>query len=248
MDIERDLAVSTLVEAAFDWWREAGVDGDFHDEPADWLATPPAAVIEAAPPPTPPFEQVHRPAAPAVARLDLSAMPDELAAFRDWWLAEPSLDEGRTAGRAPPRGEAGAELMILVPQPEAGDGEAPLCGPQGRLIGSMLAAMGVKSAYLASVLVRPTPQPDWAAVAASGMGAVLSRHVALVRPKRLIVMGGSILPLIGHDPSLSAHPIRSFNHEGGSIPLLATRDPAMFERAATKARFWRDWLAWTDQA
>jgi uracil-DNA glycosylase len=243
MDAHTDRPVAELVSAAFGWWRDAGVDHDFHDEPADWLATP---VVEEAPPPPAPPEPVRARAAPVVAKLDLAAMPSDLAAFRDWWLAEPTLDDGRTAGRVPPSGQAGAELMILVPQPEADDGEYLLSGPQGRLIGAMLAAMGLESAYLASVLVRPTPQPDWPTLAASGMGEVISRHVALVRPKRLIVMGGSILPLIGHDPSLSAHPIRSFNHEGGSVPLLATRDPAMFERAATKARFWRDWLAWTD--
>ena len=243
MPVHAERPVAEMVAAAFGWWREAGVDGDFHDEPVDWLAAP--VIEEAAPPPPAPLPEPVR-AAPVVARIDLSAMPSELAAFHGWWLAEPTLDEGRTTGRVPPRGEAGADLMILVPQPEAGDGEALLSGPQGRLIGAMLAAMGVKSAYLASTLVRPTPQPDWARMAAAGMGAVLSRHVALVRPRRLIVMGGSILPLLGHDPPLSAHPIRSFNHEGGSVPLLATRDPAMFERAATKARFWRDWLAWTD--
>lgn len=245
MQAPADRPVADLVAAAFDWWREAGVDAHFHDEPADWLAAP--VVAEAPPPPPAPLpEPVRARAAPVVAKIDLAAMPTDLAAFRDWWLAEPTLDQGRTAGRVPPRGEAGAELMILVPQPEAGDGEVLLSGPQGRLIDAILTAMRVDGAYLAAVLVRPTPQPDWAALAASGMGAVLSRHVALVRTKRLIVMGDSILPLLGHDPSLSAHPIRSFNHEGGSVPLLATRDPAMFTRAATKARFWRDWLAWTD--
>lgn len=244
MQARAERPVADLVAAAFGWWREAGVDGLFHDEPADWLAAP--AIEEAPPPPAALPEAVRTRATPVAAKIDMSAMPSDPAAFRDWWLTEPTLDEGRTTARVPPRGEPGADLMILVPQPEAVDGEALLSGPQGRLIAAMLSAMGVTSVYLAAALARHTPQADWAALASSGMTAVLSHHVALVRPKRLIVMGGSILPLIGHDPSLSAHPLRNFNHEGCSVPLLATRDPAMFERAATKARFWRDWLAWTD--
>lgn len=249
MEVRPAPSVAEMVDAAFTWWRGAGVDLEFHDEPADWFAAPLLETRSAEPPPaTVPPAAARAIAPPDAPPIDLSAMPAELPAWRQWWLADPSLDQGRTAGRVPPRGEAGAAVMILVPQPEAEDTATLLSGPQGRLIASMVAAMGYpqEAVYFASALVRHTPHADWAGLAAAGMGTALSRHVALARPGRLIVLGGNILPLLGHDLPLSAHPSRTFNHEGGTIPVLVARDPETLERASAKARFWHDWLAWSD--
>lgn len=174
------------IAAAIDWWREAGVDVEFADEPRAWLADPeadkPAPVVVKAP-----DEQV-----PVALELEIGgpreAWPLDLAGFQRWWLAEPSLDEGGLAPRIAPSGEAGADLMILVPMPEESDTERLLSGRQGKLIDGFLAAAGIApdKAYRASVLPRHTPLADWAQVERQGMGAVLARHVALVRPRRLI--------------------------------------------------------------
>ena len=243
-------SITATVEAAFAWWREAGVDHDFHDEPEDWLAPPPAEEGEVEPDlPPPPPPEIARALAPREAPpLDLEGMPAELDAWREWWLSAPALDGGRTNGRVPPRGIAGAKLMIVVPQPEAGDSDSLLSGPQGRLLGAMLRAMGLASedVYLASALPRHTPLADWEGLAAGGLGTALARHVSLAAPQRLLAFGNTILPLLGNDPPLSAHPSRQFNHEGRSIPLLVARDLESLERWTWKARFWRDWLAWVD--
>ena len=42
MDMPRDHTLGESLAAALDWWREAGVDGDFADEPRNWLARPEA--------------------------------------------------------------------------------------------------------------------------------------------------------------------------------------------------------------
>lgn len=167
-DPARDLA------GALAWWAEAGIDCAFRDEPVSWL-TPPLEIKSAAPPPAEAKAAAPRRAAAADAPLlDPATFPADLTAFRDWWLAEPLLDSGRLSGRIAPRGQAGAELMVIVGDPEAEDREALLSGPQGRLLAGFLSAAAIDpaQAYVASVLPRHTPHADWAALAAQGFRTI----------------------------------------------------------------------------
>ena len=243
-DFRREIA------SALDWWREAGVDLDLRDAPAS-LLTPPTPGPAPAPAENP-AKTAARPrsvtAEPEPQRLDLSAMPTRLADFREWWLAEPGLDGGRVHARVPPRGPAGADLMIIVGDPEAEDGDALLSGSQGKLLASFLDAAGIESmqVYFASVLPRHLPHADWAAVARDGFGNLLARHIAMVRPKRILAFDGNNLPLTGNDWPNSPDSLRQFNHDGMSIPLLAARGlAALLERARWKAGLWQGWLDWT---
>jgi DNA polymerase len=242
-----DLAAE--VAAAFAWWREAGVDCAFRDEPASWLATPVAAAHVAAEQHEAPTREASSPAAPSSSpAIDAAALPQELAAFVGWWLAEPWLDDGRVAGRVPPRGEPGAAVMVIVPEPEKEDRDRLLSGPQGRLLDAILGAMGVAldQAYVASALPRHMPMADWRGLAARGLGEVLAHHVNLVGPRRLIAFGDNILPLLRNDPPNSGQVSLRFNHEGLSIPLLAASDLAvLLARPRAKARLWQQWLDWT---
>lgn len=245
MDNRPNPGLSTEIAAALDWWRDAGVDLDFSDAPADWLASPDS--VDTPPPSAPPVRSpaADEPPAPSIAR---ASLPGDLAAFTQWWLSEPTLDGGRSGGRVAPRGAAGAELMVIVPEPEAEDGDILLSGPLGRLLDAMLAMMGVagEATYRASALPRHTPMADWADLARQGIGQVLRHHVGLVRPKRLIAFGSNILPLLGHDPTHSPAVLTLFNHEEGNIPLLVARElAALRERPRWKAGLWQGWLDWT---
>ena len=240
--------IHAQIAAAFDWWREAGVDHDFTDDPKSWIAGAEPAVEAPPQAPPPPQERRPAPAVPDTPAIEPSTIPADLAGFVEWWLSEPALDAGRVSGRVPPRGKSGAELMVIVPHPEVEDGERLLSGPQGRLLDAMLQAMGIApdAAYVASALPRHTPHADWSALAAAGVGAVLARHVALAAPRRLIVFGGDILPLLGHDSPNSAADLRQFNHEGAKAALLVGRElGALLERPRWKAGFWQRWLEWT---
>lgn len=244
MDIGAKPGLGEEFAAALDWWREAGVDCDYLDEPRDWLAKPPTAQAE---PPPPEFVAPVRPApaVPAKPAIDRAAMPGDLAAFVAWWLGEPALDHGRASGRVPPRGPAGAALMIVVEEPERDDADRLLSGPQGKLLDGFLAAAGIApdAVYVASALVRNTPMADWQDAAASGIGEALKRHVALVRPARLLAFGGNVLSLLGHDPAQDPAVSQQFDHEGAAIPLIRARSlQAMLGRPAWKAALWRDWL------
>lgn len=240
------------IVAAFGWWRDAGVDLDFSEEPQRWLA---AAEPADAPPALPAAFAAAAAAAPREVAAPVAttiggdaALPGDLSAFREWWLAEPSLDEGQVRGRVPPRGEAGAPWMVIVAQPEVADTDILLSGPEGSLLSAMLSAMGIapEQVYVASALARHTPLPDWDALGRRGLGRVLAHHVSLVAPQRLIVFGSGILPLFGHDPAQSAQTSTAFNHDQGRVPMLSAFElSAIAARPARKAAFWQKWLEFT---
>lgn len=233
------------IAAAQAWWREAGVDFAFRDEPQPWLAED--ARAEAPAP-----RVAEKPAAPAKPRIggDPGSWPQDLPAFRQWWLDEPSLDQGGLSPRIAPRGEAGAALMLLVPMPEAEDGDTLLSGAEGRLLSSLATAMGLVSekVYLAAALPRHTPVPDWDRLAADGLGEVLLHHIRLVQPRRLIVLGTRILPLLGHDPAQAAPAVSELAIHGAPVPMLTSYAPErLLGNARQRAGLWRAWLDWTDE-
>lgn len=243
--------MGTALTAALAWWRDAGVDHAFIDDPQDWLAQ---ARQESAPPVPAPMKPLRELAAersdsPVIVKVaDRSGWPQDLAAFADWWLTEPALAPAGLK-RLVPTGPADASLMILVPMPSADDGDALLTGRAGKLLDAMLGAMGIDRAqtYLASALPAHLPMPDWETLRAAGLGEVLLHHITLAMPKRLLILGGSgISALLGHDPPNLAQSLRAINQEGPPLPALPAWDlEAMLQRPALKAGLWSRWLEWT---
>lgn len=238
------------IAGALDWWREAGVDHDYADEAHGWLDPVEEAVAAELPPALQGMAQAEpeTPAGLPGIAADRSGWPDALEKFSPWWLADPSLDTGGLGPRIPPRGAMGAQLMVLVPEPEAEDRETLLSGPQGRLLTSMLAAMGIapEKAYIASALPRHTPMADWAGLAGAGMGAVLAHHVALAAPQRILVLGRNILPLLGHESAQDPATLRDFNHEGGCVAMMvASSLENLLLQPRRRKQLWRQWLDWT---
>lgn len=236
------------ITGALDWWREAGVDFDYLDEPREWLSPPEddagGGRRERRPPPPPPPAEVR----PPEPRIDPAALPCDLAAFRQWWMHEPLLDAGSTAGRVAPQGMPGAAMMVVVEMPEAQDRDSLLCGQHGALLDAILSAHGTnrEEVYLASALPRAMPAPDWAVLDKAGIGQVLAHHIALAAPQRLIVLGGNVLPLIGHESPQRPAVLRTFNHEGLTIPLLASWGlDALLHTPRAKPVLWRTWLEWS---
>ncbi|WP_205958353.1 hypothetical protein [Qipengyuania sediminis] len=228
--------------AALDWWREAGVDCDYTDAPRSWLRAPQPLPETEASVPAPP-RTVPRAAAPALERAlaplsdgaiggDPAHWPGDLAGFRQFWLAEPSLDPGSLSDRVAPVGEAGAALMVLVGMPEDGDREALLSGSCGTLLSRILAALGVSEseAYLASCLPRCAPMPAWDDLAGRGLAALTCHHIACVAPQRVLAFGREAAMLA----------------EGCTSPLLAApRLDTLARSPAHKRRFWQQWLEWS---
>lgn len=255
----QDFSSREALAGALAWWREAGVDCTFADEPTDWLAqaetaeaAPVAAKVEPAAKPPPPRTAIQRALAPAGendAPIGGTAAqyPADLEAFREFWLTEPGLDERGPAGRVAPRGAAGAKLMLLVAQPDPEDGERLLSGAQGRLLAAILRAMGLAEdeTYVASALPRPAPLPDWNGLAARGLGALARHHITLAAPQRLMVFGRGLAPLLADGGELP--PVLQLADR--SVPLmLAPRLDRLARMPGHRKQFWINWLEWSAHA
>lgn len=215
-------------EAYLAWWSLAGVDCAVGDAPINWLRTLPVS--------TPAAPSVQVEPAPATA-------PTDWVAFRSWLATDPSHPERRWAG-APilPAGPLHAPLMVITDMPDPMDMDAGtlLAERSGALFDAMLRAIGLMrdELHIASLfLVRP----PGGMVETADLDAAAHRmrtHVALAAPRRLLLLGdrtGSALAMSGSPPGL-----RSFNHDGGTVPAIATIHPRlMLNRPAAKADCWR---------
>jgi DNA polymerase len=251
-------------EAALAWWHMAGVDHDFADDATTWLA-PTAPAAGSAPDRLAPAQRAQQPAPASTATQDSApralapaaapeaqrhdylgdSPPADLAAFRQWWMEAPGLAPSPAFPRLAPRGDAGAALMVLVPQPEAEDREVLLSGPQGRLLTNILAAMGLEESavYIAAALPAHTPMADLSALAASGMDAVTAHHVALVAPQRLIAFGTGLAPMLSATGDQS---LGEINYRACKVAAIASETlDALMNMPRLKGRFWRRWMEWS---
>ena len=247
----RENSAEKAMEAVIGWWREAGGDYAYSDDASGFLAEPaPDAAEEGEPAPVPvPPKRKPEPEKPAAPTLGAPEdWPTTLHAFREWWIRAPELDAGATGGRIAPIGAARPELMVLVGQPEREDRDTLLSGPDGKLLSAFLRAAGLdeEKVYRAAILPRHDPAPDWQARHAAGFAALAWRHIALVRPERLLVLGQNVRSILQHDPAQRDVGLRGLNQDGLEVPILAGMGLAAMRKAPrTKAKLWRDWLEWT---
>ena len=252
----RELSPTDALEAALDWWREAGVEDDYRNEPCSWLAEPEEKQAVASPKPKkPPEEPRQTPLQRAFegtatqARIGgfAETYPDTLEKFREWWMSDISLSPLGPDRRLPPRGVEGAKLMVLVPAPLESDTDALLSGKQGKFVEAILNAMAIPphEAYLASALPAPLALPDWSDMAARGLGDITRHHVALARPRRVLALGRSLAPLFDIPPEMAREPAVIKAGEN-TLPLMLAPELAELERSAPRRmNFWNRWLDWT---
>ena len=122
----------------------------------------------------------------------------------------------------------------------------PFVGQAGRLLDSMLAAIGLargRDAYIANVVkCRPpgnrTPTLDEAAACA----AFLDRQIELIRPRLIVALGKTAASrLLQTEASLGS--LRGRVHEYRGTPLVVTYHPAYLLRSLPeKAKAWEDLL------
>lgn len=239
------LPLTEQIAAAQAWWREAGVDCAYADEPQPWLAEPPGdeSVVPVR------LDVVKdEPGRPLIGGAP-ERWPQDLAEFQAWWVEAPALHRSGAYPRLAPCGYQNAPLAVLVPMPEAEDTETLMSGPQGRLIASMARAMGFEpdAVYLASALPCHEAMPDWAGLGRGGIGELLRHHLALARPDRLIVLGRDISPLLRHDWTQPAPAIDEIEIQGRKLPVMTSYSPArLLEQPRLRKALWRQWLEWND--
>lgn len=223
----------TAAEAAsvLGWWLEAGVDVAVQDEPRAWLGAPDAPAPAASP-------------AEAAAGQPRD-LPESLDAFRAWLGETPALPLARSGiRRVLPVGAAEAEVMLLTDMPSADDAadSQAIGGPSWELTKRMLEAIGLapEQAYVASLSCVLSPGTRLSAKELDECAAIARRHIALARPRRLLLLGdGPSRALLGKPLAIA----RGHVHKVEGVRAVATFHPRqLLTRSSDKALAWRDLL------
>jgi DNA polymerase len=143
-------------------------------------------------------------------------------------------------------GDESADWLLVGEAPGAEEdrqGE-PFVGQAGRLLDSMLAALGLsrdKNVYIANVLKCRPPgnrNPEPAEVAACAPH--LTRQIELIRPKLILAMGRfAVQTLLNTDATIGS--LRGSVHRYQGVPLVVTYHPAyLLRNLPDKAKAWAD--------
>jgi uracil-DNA glycosylase len=215
--------------SALRWWLECGVDVAIQEQPRNW------------------FERGEAPTS-AAQPLDPQSIPASLEAFHQW-LAGPQAPLF-TARSKPvfPQGAEGAEVMLLSEPPTREEiaGGLPIGGEAADLMERMLAAIGMAGqAYSANLSCFPSATPRLSPKEIEPCGAAALRHVALAKPKRLLLLGDAPCRAVLGKPLLQA---RGHVHKVEGVRTVATFHPRqLLKRPSDKALAWKDLLLLTEE-
>ncbi|QIK96095.1 hypothetical protein G7076_06200 [Sphingomonas sp. HDW15A] len=225
-----DTHTSDAREAAalLSWWIESGVDVAIGEEPRDWRRRPPPAQAEAL------MQSVTT---------ENEAIPADFVAFRSWLEESTDLPLSASAARRVlPRGEAGAEIMLMTDVASSEDDGEPIGGEAWLLTKRMLAAIGFSAdqAYLANLSCFSSPGTSLGGADLERCVEIARQHIALVAPKRLVLFGdGPSRAFLGGTVTQRRNKI----HKVEGARTIATFAPRwLLQRPADKALAWRDLL------
>lgn len=224
--------IGAEARSTLSWWLEAGVDVVIQEQPRDWLK--------------PARSKAHSEAEAAAPPANVVPPSHETLAELQAWLATSAQLPlaAATTRRILPHGPENAAVMLLSDGPALEDYAAgqPIGGDAWILAARMLRAIGISAqqAYSASlspihapgVRLGPAERGDYADIA--------RRHVALARPKRLILFGdGPAQALLGK-PLASA---RGHVHKIEGVRTVATFHPrSLVNQPSNKSYAWKDLL------
>lgn len=145
-------------------------------------------------------------------------------------------------------GNPKAPLMLIGEAPGAEEDQQglPFVGRSGQLLDKMLKSIGLdrtKDCYIANVVPwrppgnRPPSQEEIAACL-----PFLKKHIALVKPKLLVLLGGvATKTILNTKEGIVKVRGRVSFYEG--VPVIPTFHPSYLLRSPTqKATAWKDWL------
>ena len=219
--------------SALSWWLEAGVDAALQEEPRNWLkAALPANVVQSGAV-EPPQSNVVAPAS------------ETLAELQSWLSSSAQLPLATaTARRILPHGPEDAAVMLLSDSPALEDFTSgqPIGGDAWALMSRMLAAIGMTAdqAYSASLSCFHTPGSRMTDRDRDACAEIARRHIALARPKRLLLLGdGPCVAMLGKRLVQA----RGHVHKIEGVRTIATFHPRhLINRPLDKALAWRDLL------
>ena len=228
---EHDRLTAAEAASVIGWWIEAGVDVAIQEQPRAWLGatatvTSPEPRTLAAPGPT-------------------QDIPASLEAFRNWLGETPALPFAKTnARRALPLGIGAAEVMLLadMPTPEDVAEGQPIAGQAWDLTQRMLAAISFDrdQTYVAGLTCFHSPGTRLSGNDLEACATLARRHVALAKPKRLLLLGDAPCRALLGKPLTAA---RGHVHKVEGVRAVATFHPRfLLDRPSNKALAWKDLL------
>ncbi len=216
---------------ALRWWLEMGVDVATQENPRNWL--------ERAPPMPAPVREPAATAPPS----------DSLDMFREWLVTSsdaPLASPGARAVR--PHGAEAAEVMLLSEAPTRDELAAglPIGGDAAVLMERMLAAIGMAGkAYSANLACFHSPGTRLTEQQLEACATAARQHVALARPRRLLLLGDIPCRALLGKPLLQA---RGHIHKIEGVRTVATFHPRqLLKRPSDKALAWKDLLLLTEE-
>jgi uracil-DNA glycosylase len=228
---EMDTIGIAEARSALAWWLEAGVDVAVQEEPRDWLrpAPPPSKRV---PEPTPQQNLVQ-------------PSQETLAELKDWLASSVQLPlAGPGAKRVLPHGPEQAAVMLLSDSPALEDAAAgqPIGGEAWQLAQRMLAAINIPTdeAYSASISCFHTPGARMSPADREACAEIARRHIALAKPKRLILFGDGPCVALLNKRLVEA---RGHIHKIEGVRTVATFHPRhLINRPLDKSLAWKDLL------
>lgn len=214
--------------SALAWWLDSGVDVAVQEAPRNWLKPAAAAARLAEPAPT-----------------NDSSPPSTFDEFRAWLASTPALPLAAAGGkRVLPHGAEQAPIMLIADAPTSEEAAAgqPIAGDAWLLTERMLAAIGLDAghAYVAPLTCFFAPGTRLGASDLESCAKIARRHVAIARPRRLLLLGdGPARALLGK-PVIQA---RAHVHKVEGVRTVATFAPRhLMNRPSDKALTWKDLL------
>jgi len=219
--------------SALRWWLEAGVDTAIQEDPRNWFERQTAAPDDTDEPPDAPPE----------------ASPDSLEGFQHWLATSPDAPLASKSKPVLPVGAEGAEVM-LISEPPARDELAsglPIGGESADLMERMLASIGMAGqAYSANLACFHSPGARLSPKQLEQCAAAARKHVALAKPKRLLLLGDAPSRALLGKPLVDA---RGHVHKIEGVRTVATFHPShLLKRTDHKRLAWQDLLLLTEEA
>lgn len=243
------------LKAMLDWHVELGATEAIGDVAVNRYDVPAKAPKPASAPPAEPEAQSEQPTIDAAAIAEKAARAAQdiealKAALTDFEHCD--LKRG-SRGLVFAKGHAGADVMVIGEAPDRDDERAakPFSGPTGVLLDKMFSAIGRSidgespdsQIYVTNCLPWCPPQnrdpkPD----EISMMAPFLRRHIALAKPKAVVVMGNMPLSALFNMRGISRN--RGIWKDIEGTPALLMQHPMdLMRNPAAKRDAWKDLLA-----
>lgn len=251
MGADQNIDWAAYATSTLDWWREAGVDASIDETPRNWLQSVAIARAAAEAPSADAQSLAAAPARAAPQVIAPSPMPSNLAEFEAWRVGVDAPEAGWPGKAITVEAAPGSPIMVLIDQPERDDVEAGvlMSGGVGRLFDRMLAAIGLdrSTIHLAALATKRPVSGRISPEIEVRLGEIARHHVALVAPKRLLLLGNApSRALLGADAARMRGSLHVINADAGMIAGTQTQAIASFhprfllERPAAKAEAWKD--------